>query len=327
MLIPIVFPSAGAIWLNFDVQNIGNKLLRTTDLPAQYDLLSDKEIIQELLAKYDLPAPLKLLSPNAAARRDNKLISCIARAKGYPASAFLELESFRAESGDVCRVLLASPELCFLQAASQLSFYETIKFGYDLCAMYRLDGFAEYGQRTRIPATSVRSITRFLDRAGKIYGVAEARHAVKYILDCSNSPMETMLAILETLSFYQGGFSINGQELNKEIFLSERAASVVGRKSVTCDAVWMNERLVLEYDSNETHLTANQHDWDKRKATALAIDGFRVFPVTAGMIRSCSEIEKTFVALRKLLGKRTDPRQLAAGREKRRELIHFLRGF
>ena len=122
MLIPIVFPSAGSIWLNFDLRGTGNRPLMQTDLPIRYNLFPDKEAIRNLLMKYALQEPLSVLSPHADARRSNKLFSCITRAKYYPSNAFYELERIAAESDTACRVLLACPELCFLQAAAQLSF-------------------------------------------------------------------------------------------------------------------------------------------------------------------------------------------------------------
>ena len=325
MLIPVVYPSAGTFWLNFDMRNFRNTLLQPADLPKQYELFLNKEIIQELLSKYNLSAPLKLLAPDSNARRSNRLYSCITRAERYPSDAFLELEPFVIDRDAVCRILLACPELCFLQAAAGLSFYETIKFGYDLCAMYRLDKTAEHGQRSRIQITDISSLSGFLDRAEGIYGIKNARHSLKFVRNCSNSPMETRLAMLQILPFSYGGFSIDGQKLNMEIFLSEKAAAVAGRKSVTCDMAWEREMVAVEYDSNETHLTVSQHDWDKRKATALAIDGYKVFPITSRMVSSLQEIEKTFTALRKLLGRRTDIRRLAESREKREELIRYLR--
>ena len=157
------------------------------------------------------------------------------------------------------------------------------------------------------------------------YGSANALRALKYVSNGSNSPMETMMDMLRILPFSYGGFSISGQELNAQIILSKEAASVFRRKSCVVDALWRDIKVVFEYDSNKTHLNAQQHDHDKRKILALEMDGYKVFPVTYNMVSTIWEIENTFVMLRKMLGKRTDLSRIEQTREKRRELIQFLR--
>ena len=263
------------------------------------------------------------MADNAEGRRKSRLIESIIRPQVFLSNAFVEISGLK-DAGVSCRVFVASPELCFLQAASQLSFLELIKLGYDLCAIYRFDETAEFQHRSRIPPLNVARLDEFLKRATGMQGVVKARRSLKYIRDRSNSPAETKLAIMQALPFDYGGFSINGQELNKEIILSEKAASVFRKRSLYCDTLWEQEKVIAEYDSNQTHLSVAQHDRDKRRSTALMIDGYRVFTVTSNMVSSIYEMEQTFIALRKMLGKRTDLSRIAATREKRRELVRLL---
>ena len=332
MLIPIVFPSAGSIWIHQKIttQSIAPRIgLLRTDLPKMYELHLDRAAMQTVINKYRLQAPVTLLAPHADARRKNRMVSCISRPDHYPAGAFVELDRCMVYDGNgaesVCRILLASPELCFLQAASRLSFLETVKFGFDLCAMYLSDDAAEHGQSQRTPATNVEALADFLRRAEGLSGLLQARKALRYIRDRSNSPMETRLAMIRILPFGYGGFSVGGEELNGNVVFSEEAAAVFGRKSCSCDALWREKKTALEYDSNETHLSITQHNWDKRKVTALTMDGYKVFTITANMVASIPEIEKTFLGLRKMLGLRTNVNRIIETREKRRELVQFLK--
>ena len=129
---------------------------------------------------------------------------------------------------------------------------------------------------------------------------------------------------METIPFLRGGFSIDGQELNAEIELSARAVAIFRRRSCTVDSLWPKQKVALEYDSNQFHLTAEQHDWDKRKNSALTMDGYKTFTVTAKMVSSLPEVEKTFLALRKMLGKRTSLERLRETAEQRQKLFEFL---
>ena len=137
--------------------------------------------------------------------------------------------------------------------------------------------------------------------------------------------METRLAMIRILPFGYGGFSVGGDELNGNVVFSEEAAAVFGRKSCSCDALWREKKTALEYDSNETHLSIDQHNWDKRKITALTMDGYKVFTITANMVANIQETEKTFLGLRKMLGLRTNMSRILETRDKRRELVRFLR--
>ena len=249
------------------------------------------------------------------------MIESICRPQILPANAFVELD--RKNDAD-SRVFVASPELCFLQAASQLSFLELIKLGYDLCAIYMFDETAAFQHRSRIPVLNTARLEAFLNHSSGLPGVVPARKAVKYIRDCSNSPAETKLSIVQVLPYSYGGFSLGGQELNGEIILSKEAAAVLQRKSCRGDMVWRKEMVIVDYDSNQTHLSTTQHDRDKRRTTALMLDNYKVFPITANMVSTVFDLEQTFIALRKTLGKRTDLDRIAATRDKRRELVRRL---
>lgn len=333
MIIPIVFPSAVYFWTNHDfMQRYGEMLpanRRLVNLPASYELASVQEVIRWVMQKYRIPEPLTVLSPTVKDRQKSKWMKCLTRYENYPTFAFLELETIQIPDGVggmiPCQILIASPELCFMQAAAKCSFLETIRLGYDLCRTYLLDDKSEYGQTHSNPPVSTDMLRAFLSRMEGRRGCRDARRALKYVRDCSNSPMETRLAIVQTLPFVLGGFSIDGQELNGKVFFSEQAASIFRRNKCSCDSIWRDKKVAMEYDSNKTHLTPEQHDWDKRKATALMADGYKVFSVTSNMVATLQDLEKTFITLRSILGKRTDLKRIEATRNERRKLIQAIK--
>ena len=271
IIIPVIYPSAAWFWIHNDFIHTRKELLpgsrELVSLPSRYNLPKDPKLIQRIQAELQLPAPLKLLAPTSADRRETKWISCCARPSVLPTKSFVELYPGSADSG--YRLLMASPELCFLQAAAGCSFLETVKLGYDLCSIYQPDHNAKYGQIPRTPPVNTVLLQKFVEKAVGMYGIQNARKAVQYVLDRSNSPMETRLAIIQHLPFSNGGFSIGGQELNSVIEFSAKAAELFRRDRCSCDTVWHNAKVVLEYDSNQTHLSTDQHDWDKRKTAAL----------------------------------------------------------
>ena len=333
MIIPIVFPSAVYFWTNNDFLQRYGELLpanrRLVDLPEKYDLANDKEVIWQVMQKYRIPEPLTVISPRAEERQRSKWMRCLTRYENYPAFAFLELETIQIPDGIggliPCQILIACPELCFMQAASKCSFLETIRLGYDLCRTYLLDDKSEFGQTHRNPPVSMEMLRVFLSRMEGKRGCRDACRALKYVRDCSNSPMETRLAIVQTLPFVLGGLNIDRQEMNGEVIFSEQAALIFQRNKCSCDLLWRDKKVAMEYDSNKVHLTPAQHDWDKRKATALMADGYKVFSVTSNMVATVQDLEKTFITLRNILGKRTDLKRITATRNERRRLIQSLK--
>ena len=332
-IFPIVFPSALYFWTNQDFIHGNSNLLpanrKLVSLPEHYELLNDKSAIQQILNKYQIPAPVQVFAPKDGVRKESRWMSSFVYPAKMPPKAFVEMESILILDGQGgncrCQILIASPEYCFLQMAAKRPFLETIRFGYDLCCTYKLDDTAEYGQVKRTPPVNTKLLQEFLRWMEGMYGFGAACKALKYVKDNSNSPAETRLAMMEILPFKYGGFHIDGHELNGDVYLSEHAGAIFRYNKCCCDAVWRNEKVALEYDSNKTHLSVKQHDKDNRKVTALSADGFKVLAVTNEMVSSLQEIENTFVLLRGMLGKRTDMNRIAATRTERRKLIKFLK--
>ncbi|MBE6015999.1 MAG: hypothetical protein E7233_00115 [Lachnospiraceae bacterium] len=200
---------------------------------------------------------------------------------------------------------IISPECCFLLAANFFSLPELVCAANDLCAVYRSDAISALGQSGRPALTDKNAISHYLDHSYNIKGLKTARQALKYAVNCSNSPMESKLAALFCLPLKLGGFGLPVPLMNPAIELTLNAASFLGRDNCRVDMLWETPKVVLEYDSNLTHLSREQHHYDKKRATSLAMSGYTVISVTADHLNSHSSIDKLCLDLRSALGIRT----------------------
>ena len=222
-------------------------------------------------------------------------------------------------------ISVLAPEFCFLEAAMDLSLLELIKLGFDLCAIYLPDASADYNQVGRKAITTRLTISEYLDTAPGLKGINKAKRAISYVLDNSNSPMETMVAMLMILPMHMGGYGIIKPELNRKVYLSDQGSRLLERNYCICDAVWGLQKVILEYDSNLTHLSPEQHRLDKARLSALTLSGYHVVSITADNFRNLSAIDNTFTALRWKLGQRKELKHLNKYSEERRALLQFFK--
>ena len=110
------------------------------------------------------------------------------------------------------------------------------------------------GQRRREPVTTAADINNYLQKVKKVDGINKARQAAKYILDRSNSPRESILAVLMNLPISRGGYRLLEPNLNYDVNLSDAGVKLFGRPSCCCDFVWPEQNVVAEYDSNSMRL-------------------------------------------------------------------------
>ena len=328
MVIPIIYPSAVQFWLDSRNQAIVEKCLfaqrKQTNLPEVFSIENDSKVLSIVTEQLHIHTPISLMASSSAGRHRNTLIKSYTREEKYPPFSFIEAGTYRFHSRrEDCTILVAGPELCFLQAAKKLTIYELVKLGFDLCAKYIYDKNAQYLQKNREPLTSVLKITEFLNQSDRVRGIKNARKAIKYVLDNSNSPAETMLAMTGRLPLSMGGGSLGKCELNKDVKLSPEGAKVLGAETCNCDEVWEEKKVIVEYDSNQTHLDKDQHAWDKKKATALSLSGYKVFYVTAANIRNPYEMAKIFSAIRTALGKKNRRDRLEKYADQRTALFRF----
>ena len=198
------------------------------------------------------------------------------------------------------RVYLSSPEFCFLQMASVLDFIELIRFGYELCATYRLDEHLDAGFRQFVPLTDTRKLSAYLSRAGHMKGVKAATRALSYILESARSPRETALAMLLTLHTRYGGWQLPKPVLNHRVYVG---GDVEGYLHRYIDLYWPQWRIGLEYDSDAFHVGAERITRDSVREKVLRSNGIRMLRVTNEELLNPIKLDLAISTLERELGR------------------------
>lgn len=224
--------------------------------------------------------------------RHTRWVKNVIRTKYLPPASFISLND---------NVLVASPEYCFLSIATTLEFENLVETANNLCSMYLNDTSAEHGQIPFEPVCTVELIKKFLNNIENFRGIHIAQTAIKYAVNNSNSPIESKLAVIFCIPKMRGGNGFKKMKMNASISLCEKARKLVGRNELVVDMVWPKEKVIVEYDSDETHLTSGQHAFDKSRVNALNLSGYRVITITRKDLYSLKNFDAISEVLRKAL--------------------------
>ena len=150
-------------------------------------------------------------------------------------------------------------------------------------------------------------------------------------MDRSNFPRESLLAVISMLSFSLGGYRLLPPSLNFSAYLSADIAKITGLESCNCDLVWPEQKLIVEYNSNLTHLDSDQHYKDTNRANVLMSSGYKLITITNNTFSTLNLLDNTFAMIRKDLGMKKCAKELIHYRKKRysvvQELITFQYSF
>ena len=292
MNILIDYPSAAQYWLY--LQDWKNDIIKRNQQIRYVSSFDESAVF--ISEQYGFDIPIHISVSNKAHRNQGRLFSTHYMAGSLPENSFIQLGR---------NVAIASPELCFLRASNCLSFPTLVVFACDLCAIYSHSLSDHFGLQSRTPVTSVAKIKAFLDNVKNVKGIKTAKAAIQYVLENSNSPMESKLAAISQLPINRGGFRLLKPDLNSRVKLSESGKSLVKRDSLYCDMVWKDQKVVVEYDSNLSHLSKKQHYYDKQRITALNLSGYTVISITADNLRNFRCIEEIFYLIRSKLQMRS----------------------
>lgn len=220
---------------------------------------------------------------------------------------------------------VASPELLFVQIGSSLDRIHQIAFGNVLCSAFipmpedaDMRGFC----RTE-PMAEPKRLESFVSRAGRLKGIAQARMSAAYITPGAASPREAALAMMLTLPSALGGYGFAKPELNGTVQLPPKMARTFGRRCLRADMLWRDERVAIEYDSDQWHTGEARIAYDSRRRNLLKSLGYDVITVTNREIKQPADRERIVGALAVALGRRMRTRSQGA-EAKRRELANVV---
>ena len=244
-----------------------------------------------------LSMPIHILVGSENARKVSKRYTSHISSGQFPSGSFIKA---------VPGLIVSSPELCFIQMASELSLIKLIMLGFELCGTYRLDpaNEPERGFRDDQPLTSVAKLDTYVAKATGLKGRTKARRALRYIADNSASPMETALAMLLTLPYQLGGYGFPMPLLNCRIDIKTDVRRAANKSRLYCDLYWPDMQVDVEYDSDTYHAKPDRIAKDATRRNALISVGVNVITVSRRQIVNTGELRKVAEVLGKLLGKR-----------------------
>jgi len=253
---------------------------------------------------FGLSFPLDVTVSTAGSRRTSSIFKSHVFAGQMPDRCLINIgEGF----------LVASPELCFFQMASELPFAKLIELGYELCGTYSLPtgGLADEARKAGggaiynlEPLTSVKRLSAFVTQMSGRHGVKRAIQALQYIVDGSGSPMETILSILLVLPYRLGGYGFTLPEMNRRIDPKAAAAKNPGKQFYKCDLLWKKHAVAVEYDSKLHHSEERNISVDSIKRGDLDLSGVYVITVTDKQVYQVEELEKVARRLASKMGRR-----------------------
>lgn len=226
--------------------------------------------------------PLHLLVSSGEARLRCKGIRCFVHAGAFPSRSFSEIEK---------DIFVLSPELCFLRHASKLSLPHAAQLGLEFCGAYSLSAGETRSARKRAPITNTAFLKSYVENCTGERGIAEARRALRYVEDGSESPRETIVALLLDLPTRLGGCGDPPPKMNYAIPLPKNARKATGRRSLRCDLLWPEEKLAIEYDSDLHHTGSERIASDATRRAVLTHLGFEVVTVANRHMHNTAEFE------------------------------------
>ena len=167
---------------------------------------------------------------------------------------------------------VASPELLFLQLATfeKPDVIDLIEIGYELCGTYVLDNSWDGLTEIDKSLTSTHKIGNFIEKMSGSNGVKLAKQALCHVNDRSNSPMESVLAMLVSLPTRMGGLGLGPIALNHPV------ATPLGPRRP--DILFTKYRVGLEYKGKEYH-SVEAVGRDDRRQNKLVGSGVTILNV------------------------------------------------
>ena len=188
-----------------------------------------------------IPQPYHVLVSSPAELRSWDMVQCHLCQAHLPAGAFIEIAP---------DVFVASPSLCLIQRAENLTLSQTVALGERYCGFYALDSRCRSGIRRRNPLVSLDDLRGFIAHCGRVRGIARARHAVSLMLEGAASPMESISRMVYCFPRRLGGFGLALPCMNYEKTLSQMAQRLVDKRYVVIDLYWKNYDFGVEYQES-----------------------------------------------------------------------------
>lgn len=298
---------------NADDVRAWNPVLWNPQRGKPYRDVSPRDLMQ-LMAECDgIKAPAHIIVSHASQRVCNSYTKCHLLSSNLPHGALVQVK---------CGWYSASPALCFLQLAEELSIPKLAAIGYELCGGYRLIDGEVFKKGPALATTEV--LRAFAENAQGIRGRRNALSALRYVIDNSASPRETAGSLMLCMSRRFGAYGFEQPLLNYEIKVDAYYRRATSWSSYKVDMYWPKAKLAIEYDSNFYHTKAEDIANDARRRNSLRMMGITVLTLTNQQLINCTVFDETARQVAKLLGTRVrtkDKSWYEANRELRHQIF------
>lgn len=272
-------------------------------LPARAPSDADLQRILAPLCIRNRPAPISrpvhLLFRNNSHHRKTPLRiphRCTRLPKGRPLLKISE------------NMFVVSPAFALCELADGADELDLLLLLWEACGNYRSTLTWTENAYETTPATSLRSLTRFIGENSHLHGSASIKRALRYVRDGSASARESQIALFMGLPIRYGGFNLGLPQMNYRVNASPEARLIAGRTHFRCDLCWPERKVDVEYQSDESHEGKIMRIKDSRRTNALISMGWNVINITNSEVKSLSTLEQIAERIRKMLRKRSYPR-------------------
>lgn len=212
----------------------------------------------------------------------------------------------RLPEGSFCKVssnvYVSSPELTLCQMADELTYADTLELCLEFCSGYVLNAESERGFDDRPALTSASRLESYVKQFGGQRGARRIRPLLRYVVDESASPMESVVLMLLCLPSKLGGYQLPLPEHNVAIPITERARSHTKRNRLVCDLFWEKYRLDVECDSTMYHSSKQQLGLDSDRRIILDAMNYKYVGVTYWQLENEAEFENVVQVIRRAMG-------------------------
>ena len=250
-------------WFGMDT----TRLKTVSAAPPSDDLVYS--FLDDELKGYALP--LELLVARPSTRRVSNIKRCSVWGALLPSGSFVRVGS---------RLYVSTPEFLLLQMAATLPLIDLTVFAYELCGFYARShwGFAA-SERCR-PLTSVRTLSSYTSRVKDAPGIKRLRRSLRFVVDGSASPMETIVVLLLCLPRSLGGYGLPFPKMNGRVDVPMGLRDTLGGSYILCDAYWCAARFAVEYDGRLYHEGSDRVHRDYARSNSLRALGVGVETLT-----------------------------------------------
>jgi len=217
-------------------------------------------------------------------------------------------------------ILASSPEHLFLQMATRLDDLGLIWLGSLLCATFSQRPNNPGPLLPAYPLTTVARLEAHLAPAAErgVHGARNALRLVRHVVESAASTREIMLPLIGCLPLRMGGRAITKPQLNRYIEFDKRFASTRGRAGCSCDLLWPEARLALEYDSDLYHASSKGIARGNDKQSALQSAGYRMEAMSTDQFEHVASTDSVLLRIMAHLGLRDRTTDCAYDWQKRR---------